>query len=56
MKTRSLHAGRTRAEVIENTGFEMLFADDVSETPPSTEEKLRTSRMEVDPKYVIIGK
>jgi glutaconate CoA-transferase subunit B len=35
-------------EVIENTGFELLIADDVSQNPPPTLEELRVLREQVD--------
>jgi glutaconate CoA-transferase subunit B len=56
MKVLSIHHGRTREEVVENTGFELLFADQVGETPPPANEELRLLREEVDPLRVIIGR
>ena len=35
-------------EVLDNTGFELLVAEDVSENPPPTEEELYVLRNEVD--------
>lgn len=40
--------GVTVEEVIENTGFELLMADDIESSPPPTEEELRILREEVD--------
>jgi glutaconate CoA-transferase subunit B len=40
--------GITREQVIENTGFELLFAEQVEENPPPTAEELRILRDEVD--------
>jgi len=56
MKVLSIHEGHTREEVIENTGFEMLFADDLQTTSPPTEEELTVLREQVDPAGVIIGR
>jgi glutaconate CoA-transferase subunit B len=56
MRVLSIHQGHTREEVIENTGFEMLFAEQIGETSPPTKEELRILRDEVDPSGVIIGR
>ncbi len=56
MKVESLHPGVTKQDVIENTGFEMLFVDPLHVTPQPTDEELRILREEVDPEGVIIGK
>jgi glutaconate CoA-transferase subunit B len=40
--------GITREQVIENTGFELLFAEQVAENAPPTAEELRILRDEVD--------
>jgi len=56
MKVESLHPGVTRQDVIENTGFEMLFADPLPVTPEPMEGELRILREEVDPERIIIGK
>ncbi len=56
MKVESLHPGVTRQDVIDNTGFEMLFADEVGETQPPTERELQVLREEVDPNKYIIGR
>ena len=40
--------GITAARILENTGFELLVADEVTENPPPTEEELRVLREEVD--------
>lgn len=56
MRVESLHPGVTRQDVIENTGFEMLFADPLPVTPEPTDEELRILREEVDPQGVIIGR
>jgi len=56
MKVESLHPGVTRQDVVDNTGFEMLFADPLPVTPEPTEEELRILREEVDPERIIIGR
>ena len=56
MQVESLHPGVTMEEVQKNTGFEMLFMDALSETPPPTELELKILREEVDPTGSIIGK
>lgn len=56
MKVESLHPGVTKDDVIQNTGFEMLFADPLPVTREPSEEELRILREEVDPEGVIIGK
>jgi len=56
MKVESLHPGVTNQDVVDNTGFELLFADPLHVTPEPTDEELRILREEVDPEGVIIGK
>jgi hypothetical protein len=45
-----------RQEVVDNTGFEMLFDDPLPVTPEPTEGELQILRGEVDPERIIIGK
>jgi len=56
MTVESLHPGVTKQDVIQNTGFEMCFAESLSVTPEPTAEELRILREEVDPERIIIGK
>jgi len=56
MRVESLHAGVTKEMVIENTGFEMLFMDDLPVTPEPTDLELKILREEVDPTGMVIGK
>ena len=56
MKVESLHPGVTKQDIIENTGFAMLFDDPPAVTPEPTEEELRILREDVDPQGLIIGK
>ncbi|MDP8222118.1 MAG: CoA-transferase [Candidatus Lernaella stagnicola] len=45
----SVNPGVTIAQVVENTGFELLVADEVTENAPPTAEELRILREDVDP-------
>jgi glutaconate CoA-transferase subunit B len=56
MMVESLHPGVTKQDVVDNTGFEMLFINPLQVTPEPTDEELRILREEVDPEGVIIGK
>ncbi len=56
MRVESLYPGVSRQEVVENTAFELLFADPLEMTPEPTDEELRILRTEVDPQGSIIGK
>ena len=56
MKVLSIHEGHTREEVVENTGFDLLFADDVKTTEMPTAEALRVLREQVDPSAIITGR
>ncbi|NPV60099.1 MAG: 3-oxoacid CoA-transferase [Actinobacteria bacterium] len=56
MRVESIHKGYSFDDVQENTGFELLRAPEVVETPEPTEEELRLLRDEVDPNRYIIGR
>lgn len=56
MRAESIHKGYTFDDVQENTGFELLRAPEVVETPEPTAEELRILREEVDPNRYIIGR
>jgi glutaconate CoA-transferase, subunit B len=56
MRVRALHPGVTREQVVENTGFEMLFADEIGVNPEPTDEELALLRREIDPQGMILGK
>ena len=49
MKLLSVNPGVTREQIVENTGFELLFADEIGENPPPTDEELSILREKVDP-------
>ena len=40
--------GVTKKQVLENTGFDLLLANEITENPPPTEEELHILRKEVD--------
>ena len=56
MKVLSLNPGYDRKDVQENCGFELLWADRLSDTKPPTSDELRILREEVDPNGYIIGR
>jgi acyl CoA:acetate/3-ketoacid CoA transferase beta subunit len=56
MKVESLHPGVTKEDVVENTGFELLFDDPLPTTSEPTDAELRVLREEVDPLGLVIGK
>jgi glutaconate CoA-transferase subunit B len=56
MQVLSLHPGVTLQQVRENTGFELLVADNLTETTEPTEQELRILREEVDPLRYVIGR
>ncbi|NOZ22608.1 MAG: 3-oxoacid CoA-transferase [Planctomycetes bacterium] len=56
MRVESLNPGVTFEEAQENTGFELLTAQEVTETEPPTEEELTILRNEVDPFRYVIGR
>ena len=49
MKLLSLNPGVSVDFVLENTGFELLLADDITQNDPPTEKELKILREEVDP-------
>jgi glutaconate CoA-transferase subunit B len=49
MKLLSVNPGVTVERVVENTGFELILADDIGENPPPTNEELSILRGKVDP-------
>jgi len=52
MRVISLHPGVTREMVKEATGFELLFADNLVETPPPTETELSVLRSKIGLVYL----
>ena len=49
MKLLSLNPGVTVEQVIENTGFELLIADKITNNDPPTAEELKKLRENIDP-------
>ena len=56
MRLISLHPGRTVEGVRAATGFELLIADELANTPAPTDEQLHILRMQVDPGRYILGR
>ncbi len=56
MRVESLHPGVTREDVERNTGFELLWAEELVESRPPDPEELVLLREEVDPLRYIIGR
>jgi len=56
MKVISINPGYTRKDVQDNCGFELLWADTITETGAPTESELQILRTEVDPDRYIIGR
>jgi len=56
MRVLSLHPGKTLEQVKAATGFELLVADDLAETPAPTDVQLAVLRTQVDPGRYILGR
>lgn len=56
MRVESIHPQVTREDLVENTGFELLWAPEVVSSDPPTREELDLLRREVDPLRYIIGR
>jgi glutaconate CoA-transferase, subunit B len=54
MQLLALHPGVTIEQVIENTGFELLIADELAQNPAPTENELRLLREEIDREHLYI--
>jgi len=48
MKLLSVQPGTSADQVLENTGFELLLADEITENPPPSAKELQILREEVD--------
>lgn len=55
MYVESIHPEETRESIQAATGWDLQFADDVSETPPPTEAELQLIREDLDPDGVYTG-
>jgi len=49
LRLRTVHPGVTVDQVQEATGFPLVVADDVVQTPAPTDEEVRLIREEIDP-------
>jgi glutaconate CoA-transferase, subunit B len=49
MRLTSFHPGASLAQIEKRTGFELIVADDIHETPPPTVAELELLRNEIDP-------
>jgi len=56
MQVESIHPGVTFEMIQENTGFELLMAEDVGQTKVPTETELRILREEVDPQGYLVNR
>jgi len=52
----SIHPGISRKEIIDNTGFELLFDSSLKETSAPTDEELCILREKIDPYRYVIGR
>ncbi len=56
MKVINVNPGYNRKDIQDNCGFELLWADKITDTDPPHENELRILRDEVDPQRYIIGR
>jgi glutaconate CoA-transferase subunit B len=56
MRIISINPGYSEKDVQDNCGFELLKADNITETNPPTDNELRVLRDEVDPARIVIGR
>ncbi len=56
MRVKSLHPGKTLADVKAATGFELLISEELETTPAPTETQLSVLRTQVDPGRYILGR
>jgi len=56
MKVLNINPGYNRKDVQDNCGFELLWADKITDTDPPHANELRILREEVDPNRYIIGR
>lgn len=56
MRVESVHPDVTREQIIENTDFELLWAEEIFESVPPSEQELEILRTEIDPRRDIIGR
>ncbi|MEW6400626.1 MAG: CoA-transferase [Chloroflexota bacterium] len=56
MRVESLHPGVSQQDVMDNTGFELLFGESLPITAEPTDDELCILRTQVDPLGLVIGK
>lgn len=56
MQVESIHPGITREQILENTGFELLWSVELLTSEPPTADELKTLQEKVDPYRYIIGR
>ena len=56
MQVESIHPGVDKKQIEDNTGFELLWSDDLIDSKPPTKEELELLRNKVDPYGYIIGR
>jgi len=56
MKVLSINPGYSRKDIQDNCGFELLWANMMTDTDPPHDDELRILREEVDPQRYIIGR
>ncbi len=56
MKVETIHPGKTRSDIEDSTGFELLWNNNLQVTAPPGDRELRILRDEVDPYRYIIGR
>jgi len=56
MKVESMHPGVSKVKVEKNTGFPLLWADNLIESEPPRPNELKILREEVDPYLYVIGR
>ena len=56
MQVETIHPGVTKEEIIAETGFELLWSPQITESTPPTEEELHILRTEVDPDRFVLNR
>ena len=56
MMVESIHQGVTQQDIIENTGFQLVFPAAIETTRPPSIAELKVLRQDVDPQHYIIGR
>jgi len=56
MRVESIHPGCTKQQIVENTGFDLVWPKRIADSEPPSEEELIILREQVDPYGYIIGR